>query len=73
MPPKGGSTLVIIGKTDDRSPIVKNVGECCMGVVNRPHDEQLDRDFAIRVLPVGTLADRAACKQFREEPWPTSS
>jgi eukaryotic-like serine/threonine-protein kinase len=33
----------------------------------RAHDEQLDRDVALKVLPVGTLADEAAFKQFRKE------
>ncbi len=38
-----------------------------MGVVYRAHDEQLERDVAVKVLPVGTLADEAARKRFREE------
>ncbi|MGB2889619.1 MAG: hypothetical protein WBC04_18135 [Candidatus Acidiferrales bacterium] len=31
------------------------------------HDEQLDRDIALKVLPAGTLAHKAARKQFRKE------
>ena len=31
------------------------------------HDEQLERDVAIKVLPPGTLADDAARKRFRKE------
>jgi hypothetical protein len=31
------------------------------------HDEQLERDVAIKVLPPGTLADEAARKRFRQE------
>jgi len=38
-------------------PIIKSVGEGSTGAVHRAHDEQLDRDIAIRVLPFGTLAD----------------
>jgi eukaryotic-like serine/threonine-protein kinase len=38
-----------------------------MGVVYRARDEQLERDVAIKVLPVGTLADEAARKRFRKE------
>jgi serine/threonine protein kinase len=38
-----------------------------MGVVYRAHDEQLEHDVAIKVLPAGTLADEAARKRFRRE------
>src|SRR5271170_5243631 len=38
-----------------------------MGLVFRAVDEQLERDVAIKVLPVGMLADEAARKRFRRE------
>jgi len=38
-----------------------------MGVVYRAHDEQLERDVAIKVLPAGILADDNARKRFRKE------
>ena len=38
-----------------------------MGEVYKAHDEQLDRDVAIKVLPSGTLADEHARKRFRKE------
>jgi len=38
-----------------------------MGVVYLAHDEQLDRDVAIKVLFPGSLTDEAARKQFRKE------
>jgi hypothetical protein len=47
--------------------IVEQIGAGGMGVVYRAHDDQLERDVAIKVLPPGTLANEAARKQFRKE------
>ena len=43
--------------------ITSLLGSGGMGEVYRAHDEHLDRDIAIKVLPSGTLADEDARKR----------
>ena len=45
---------------------MEQIGAGCMGVVYRAHDERLQRDVALKVLPPGTL-DASARKRFRQE------
>jgi len=56
-----------IGQVLGHYSILEQIGAGGMGVVYRAHDEQLDRDVALKVLPAGTLADEVARKQFRKE------
>src|SRR5713226_7570426 len=57
----------LVGQTLGHYRIVEQIGAGGMGIVYRAHDEQLERDAAVKVLPVGALADEAARKQFRKE------
>jgi serine/threonine protein kinase/tetratricopeptide (TPR) repeat protein len=61
------SSSKFIGQVLGHYRILEQIGAGGMGVVYRAHDEQLDRDVALKVLPAGTLADEVARKQFRKE------
>ena len=47
--------------------VLEQIGSGGMGVVYLAHDEVLDRDVAIKVLPPGTLSNEAARSRFRKE------
>jgi predicted Ser/Thr protein kinase len=63
--PGGASQMV--GQMLSHYRILEQIGAGGMGVVYRAHDERLERDVAIKVLPVGTLADDSARRRFRKE------
>ena len=57
----------LVGQILGRYRILEQIGAGGMGVVYRAHDERLDRDIALKVLPSGALADEAPRKRFRTE------
>lgn len=58
---------VLSGRVLGHFRLLEEIGSGGMGVVYRAHDERLDRDVAVKVLPAGALSDEAARRQFRQE------
>jgi serine/threonine protein kinase/Flp pilus assembly protein TadD len=63
MGPAGQFTGQVLG----HYRVLERIGGGGMGVVFRAHDERLDRDVALKLLPAGLLSDESARKRFRKE------
>ncbi len=57
----------MIGQTIGHYSIIEEIGAGGMGIVYRAHDQRLNRDVALKVLPPGKLGDDAPRKRFRKE------
>jgi len=57
----------MIGRTFSHYRVIERLGAGGMGEVYKAHDQHLDRDVAIKVLPPGTLDDEEARRRFRRE------
>jgi len=63
----GGRCSRMIGQMFGHYKVVAKIGAGGMGVVYRAHDEQLDRDVALKVLAAGVLGNEVSRKLFRKE------
>ena len=57
----------LLGRVLGHYRMVERIGQGGMGVVYRAHDEHLNRDVAVKILPQGSVADEKSRRRFRKE------
>src|SRR5260370_25244211 len=57
----------LVGQLFGHYRLLEQIGAGEMGVVYRAHDERLNRDVAVKVLPAGSLANEETRKRFKQE------
>ena len=67
MPAEAPGHSPLIGQILGHYRILEKIGAGGMGEVYRAQDEHLEREVAIKVLPLGTLADESSRRRFRQE------
>lgn len=61
------SSSLTPGQQLGRYRIIEQIGAGGMGIVYRAHDDKLDRNVALKALPLGVLADEGTRNRFRDE------
>jgi len=57
----------VVGHKLGHYRLLEQIGSGGMGLVFRARDERLERDVAVKLLPLGTFADERARHRFRKE------